>query len=480
MGKGNAKTERIGELGDMELFGPVAPERSPRVVLSAASYDQSIELFNAAKLGILGDPDHGRPGPLAHLFPEGDRVLEDRILLPGGVGRIERTTTVGGTNDGGKPSAHLFDELHEYQTEAARRLFVVGSKGIHKRRVIRKTPRELGLPEGVKLWGPLLMAISTFGASRDSLLGQLYEHGVAVAKGEIRDPGFLFLCWESDARWNLDDDEQLRQAVLEANPEAGGFLPVSSVVASVRDPVIPRSEAVRYNLARWPDAETRWMPGATWDGTKGDVSLDAAAPVFVNVAVAPDRRSAAIAEAQRDGERIRVRVSHFPEKPLAGDELLEVGELERHVTKLRKAFPARVLAPRRLRPGGSEKVLPTPGPEIVYNGAVFEGSAQRFRAEGAAVLDVPYSPRGPERLRQAGDVLISLAEQKLLVHADDPELARQIGDVVERPSASGAYLVGRAGALVVAAFATMGAVHRAMTAPRAPVMQPGSGFGSFR
>src|SRR4029077_3310778 len=73
MGKGNAKTERIGELGDMELFGPVAPDRSPRVVLCAASSDQSTELFNAAKLGILADPEHGRPGPLAQMFPEGDR-----------------------------------------------------------------------------------------------------------------------------------------------------------------------------------------------------------------------------------------------------------------------------------------------------------------------------------------------------------------------------------------------------------------------
>lgn len=485
MGKGNAKTERIGELGDMELFGPVAPARSPRVVLSAASYAQSIELFNAAKLGILGDPEHDRPGPLAGYFREGDTILEDRILYPDGVGRLERTTTVGGTNDGGKPTAHLFDELHEYRTEAAKRLFIVGSKGIRKRRVIRKTPAELGLPGGTSLWGPLLIAISTFGADRDSLLGELYDHGVNVARGHdddgrpVVDPGFLFLCWESDARWDLDDPAQLRQAVLEANPEAGGFLPIEMVEASVKDPVVPRAEAIRYNLARWPDEETRWMPSSMWDGTKGIVSLDPTLPVHAMAVVNADHRTGAIATAQLQGDKVAVRVEHFPKRRLGAGEFLPVGELKAELMRLRRSHAAPVRFARQVRPGAPRRELPTPGPEIVYTGAFLEGMAQELADEGAAVLDIPIGPRSPERLREAADQLLALAEQKRLIHEDDEVLARQVGDVVERPSATGSYIAAKPGAPVAGAFAAMGAVLRAATARPIETTAGPAVYGSF-
>jgi phage terminase large subunit-like protein len=482
MGKGNAKTERIGELGDMELFGPVAPVRSPRVVLSAASYGQSIELFGAAKLGILGDPAHDRAGPLAGYFREGETILEDRILLPDGTGRLERTTTVGGTNDGGKPTAHLFDELHEYQTDAAIRLFIVGSKGIRKRRVPRRTPPQLGLPPGISLKGPILVAISTYGADRDSLLGRLYDHGVNVARGHddegkpVIDPGFLFLAWESDSRWDLDDPVQLRQAVLEGNPEAGGFLSIESIEASVRDPMVPRAEAIRYNLARWPDAESAWMNPNLWDATKGTVTLDPQLPVYAAVGMGHDHRSADVATAQRQGENVVLRVTHFPQKPLASGDYLDVEEVETFLTALRKTHPALVIVPRRLYPGGPEKTLPAPGPEIVYTGSFFEGSAQRLRAVGAAMVDIPMSP---ERLRPASETLLNLAVDGKLIHEADAELAQQVADVRAREAPTGWHIAAKEGKPTTAAKAAMVAVHRAVTAPRAAPDEPIL-YGSFR
>lgn len=466
MGKGNAKTERIGEVGDAELCGPIAPMRAPRVILSAASYGQSIELFGAAHLGITGDPKHGRPGPLADRFIEGEHILEDRILLPDGVGRLERTTTVGGTNDGAKPTAHLFDELHEYQTERARRLFIVGNKSLGKRQVIRHTPPELGLPSGVSLWGPLLIGISTFGADRDSLLGLLYEHGVNVARGHddegtpVSDPGFLFLCWESDPAWDLEDSEQRRQAILEGNPMIGYSLAFESVERKFHDPTVPRSEFVRYNAARWPEAETRWLPAAIWDA-EAEVVLDPALPVHAVVRFAPDHRAGAVAVAQRQGDAIALRVSHFPESSLPLSEYLDVATVEQHLAGLQATHPAPVLVPRRTRPGGPEVIRPTPGPEIIYSGGFFEAAAQKLRAAGAAVIDIPDSP---VRRRAAGDEFKALAEQGRLVHESDPVLARELGHIVERPSQTGSYLEARVGKVICGAIAAMGAVHRAVKA----------------
>jgi phage terminase large subunit-like protein len=482
MGKGNAKTERLGEVADAELVGPIAPARSPLIVLQAASYGQTNELADAARLSIRGDPEHGRPGPLYGYFLDGVHLLEDRILHPEGTGRIQRHTSVGGTNDGGKPTAFLGDEIHEWATDRTRRVHTVQSKSLAKRAVLRRTPASLGLPKGVLLSGGLRAYITTAGADSDSLLGQLYDHGVDVARGHddegnpVVDPGFLFLWWEADEAWDLEDPEQRRQAILEANPEAGRSLPIANIERSFLDPTIARSEAIRYNANRWPDAEMRWMPASLWDAS-APVTLDPGLPVHAVVRVAPDHRSAAIASAQRQGEKVVVRVTHLPESPLPLSEYLDVGTIEQHLAELWRSHKAPVLAPRRLRPGGPERILPTAGPQITYTGGFLEGMAQRLRALGAAVVDIPDSS---QRRRAAGDALKSAVEQGRLVHEDDPELARQMGDVVERAMPAGAYLEAKAGKVIVAAVATMEAVRQAVgDASEKRVTKPryGVGFG---
>lgn len=475
MGKGNIKTETFGMFGVTELCGPIAPLRSPRVVLSAAGYDQSRELFGAARLSIVGDPDNGLPGPLSAYFRDGDHILEDRILLPDGVGRIERIAAVGGTNDGGKPTAHLGDEVHEWESERARRVYTVQGKSLRKRKVPRRTPPELGLAPGIILHGAIQAGLTTAGADRDSLLGTLYEHGVAVAKGEVDDPGFLFLWWEADERWNLDDPAQLRQAILEANPAAGDALSIPNLEASYHDDTVPRSEFVRYNLDRWPDDETAWMPANLWDARVGAVTLDPALPVYVAVGLGHSHRSAALAMAQRQGDDVVLRVVHFPEKPLPFGEYLDVLELETAIGSVRKTHPARVIVPRRPAPGRPERLVPSPGPEIAYTGAFFEGSAQRLRAAGAATIDIPNSA---ERLQPAAETLLGLAAKGTLRHEDDRQLALQVGDVVARQTPSGWAIAAKAGKEIVAALASMVAVHRAMVAPRPKTGTRGR-FGSF-
>lgn len=481
MGKGNSKTEELGRLADSDLVGPIAPLRSPRIVLQAGSYGQTNELFTAAALAIRGDPEHGHPGPLYGYFREGEHLLEDRILLPDGVGRIQRHTSVGGTNDGGKPTDFFGDEVQVWETERTRRVHVVQSKSLAKRAVPRRTPLELlratnpgvSLPDDLQLAGGLRVYITTAGADRESLLGTLYQHGIDVARGHddvgapVVDPGFLFLWWEADEAWDLEDPEQRRQAILEANPDAGKYLPIANIERTFRDPTIARLEVVRYNLNRWPDSETRWMPASLWDAGEGEVKLDPALPVHAVVRFAPDHRAAAVATAQRQGDKVALRVTHFPETPLPLSEYLDVGSIERHLAELRRSHKASVLAPRRLRPGGPEvmRSTPGPGPEIVYSGGFFEGAAQKLRADGAAVIDIPDSP---SRRRIAGDAFKAALEQSVLAHEPDRELARQMGDVVERPSAAGAYLEARAGKVTCAAIAAMGAVQRAVVAPVAP------------
>lgn len=462
MGKGNVKTESIADLGLTELDGPLAPV-SPNVPISAASWENANRLFGAARLSILGDSGL-KQSPLAATFHEGREILEDRIVLPDEVGRLYRTAAVAGTNDGGLPTCYLGDELHEWVTDRAIRMWTVQGKSLRKRRIPRRLKPAIAKALGVPvLYGGFQIGITTTGADRDSLLGDLYAHGVAVAKGETTDPGFLFLWWEADEKWDLEDPEQRRQAILEGNPTCPEVLPFENIEASFFDPTVPRSEFIRYNLNRWPDLEERWMPQVTWDATHGQVVLDPKLAVYSAVVIAHDHLTGAIASAQNQESGVVVRVTHYPERPLPPGDYLDITDLEKDLDLLRERYPSPVLVPRVIRPGYPEKILPNPGPEIVYTGAFFEGSAQRLRAKGAAMVDLPNSA---ERLAPAAETLKRLASEGRLTHERDDLLSQEVGFTVARQAPAGWFIAPRAGKQITGALAMIVAVQRAVVAPR--------------
>lgn len=283
--KGNSKTELIAHVGDAELMGPLAPLASPKVTVSAASYDQANELLDAAKLGFKG----GRLGPR---FQEGLHLLDDRILAPDDRGgRLIRIAAVGGTADGGKETAHLGDEIHEWKGERRTRVYTVKGKSLRKRKVPRSTcatcmgdltqvigqdphHRVRAIDQAhrpLPISGSIQVGITTTGddptvVTEDptTLLGKLYRQGVKVATGEVIDPGLLFLCWEADEDWDLEDAEQLRQAILQANPAAGGFLDIQGKIDSYHDTTVVRQEFRRYDLNQWTSAPDSWMELRTW------------------------------------------------------------------------------------------------------------------------------------------------------------------------------------------------------------------------
>ncbi len=192
---------------------------------------------------------------------------------------------------------------------------------------------------------------------------------------------------------------------------------------------------------------------------------------YAVVGIGHDHRSAAVALAQRQGEKVALCVRTFTEGPLPEGEYLPLSLLEDHLRGLRRRYPAPVAAAYRTSPGGREQTSGRPGPEFAYHGSFFEGSAQALRQERLVMVDLPSTP---ERLRPAAETLMSLVTSKALVHDGYSELGAQVGNVVARPApkgwAIGAAIDARAGQPrpIVAAQAAMLAVHWAMTAPRAP------------
>lgn len=299
MPKGNGKTETCGEIANVEVQSPLAPLRSPKVTLSAASWKQANELLNASQLAITGSEES--PGHLADRFQRGLHLLDDKIITPEG-GRIVRLAAVGGTADGGKETCHLGDELHEWTGERAERMWTVKGRSLRKRIVIRGTcarcllelvPVRGGPPKhkdrsidrdhaALPIRGGLQIGITTVGddptvitENPATLLGRLWRKGVAIAKGEIEEPGFLFMAWQAEEGLDLDNDHDLEQAILQANPAAGyaikadakvpqPFLSVDEKVRSIRDITVPRAEGERYDLGWWSQAPNSWMPLRNW------------------------------------------------------------------------------------------------------------------------------------------------------------------------------------------------------------------------
>jgi len=292
--KGNGKTEECGHIANVEVQSPIAPLRSPKVTLSAASWKQANELLTASSLAIMGSEDS--PGPLASKFQRGLHLLDDKIITPEG-GRIVRLAAVGGTADGGKETCHLGDELHEWQGERAERMWTVKGRSLRKRVVVRGLCatciyRQLSAPElfartgrppahrdrtvdrdhvALPITGGLQVGITTVGVDPTvvtedpvTLLGRLWRMGVDIATGKIVEPRVLFLAWQAEEGLDLDNENDRHQAILQANPAVGSFLSLEEKERSILDPTVPRAEGERYDLSWWSQAADSWMSVRSW------------------------------------------------------------------------------------------------------------------------------------------------------------------------------------------------------------------------
>lgn len=260
------------------------------------------------------------------------------------------------------------------------------------------------------------------------------------------------------------------------------WAPIDRILDDAENRVaFPWSEVWRLflNLPWDPSSERAWLPPAIWSDRAGEVKLDPREPAYTCVRIGHGHQHAAVVTAQVQASGRRVQLNKEGRPVLAtGDrvvletrtfaaaegEQVDLASLEAYLVELRLRLPARVKAMvpvgtrGRMRPGSLR------GPEIAYAGAFFAGSAQRFRAEAAALVDVPSTP---ERLAPAAETLMQHVTAGTLVHDGNEELARQLANVVAKQAPKG----WKPEPLdpdqpIVAARAAMLAVHHAITAPR--------------
>lgn len=245
--QGNAKTELMAAVALEGLVGPTAP-RSPEVRVAAASFEQADVLFGTAKAMIT-------EGPLAPYFDAWDIEIHPKDRP----GVLKRIAAVAGTTRGGRTTRLICDELHEW----------TGSKeAVHSANSTSLAKRENALE----------LNITTAGADQTGLLGRLYEHGRRVALGDVADPGFLFEWYEADRALDLDDPEQLRLAIRQANPAS--WIDVERIALRYQDGVLPEHEFRRLHLNQWAEAPERWISADAWSAcARPDRALEAGEPI---------------------------------------------------------------------------------------------------------------------------------------------------------------------------------------------------------
>ncbi len=401
--KGNGKTPLAACVALYELAGP--GKGSPIIPVGAASFEQADLLFGDMKTCARESPT------LRHHL----EVYDTEILVRNAPGRAYRVAAAAGTNDGQRPSAFIADELHEWTGNKERVHLVLGN-GTAKRA------------------DSLQLSITTPGSDLDSLAGRLHSHGLRVNAGEVDDPGFLFVWFGAGDGYDLDDPAQLRAAVIAANPAAGDFLDVDTVVA--RAAQIPRFEFERYHLGRWTKADDSWLPPGAWAACEGPVDLDPHRPAYVGIDMALRNDSIGVVLAQLDP----AGVAHVLPKvwtPSHG-QTLDVAAVEGYLRDLHRRY--RVA-------------------EFAYDPAYFERSAQALADEGLPMLEFPQSR---PRMVPACSLAYEQISAGNVRHDGHPTLTDHVESAVQRTSDAGWTLSkGRSRRKIDAAIALVIALARA-------------------
>lgn len=404
--KKNGKTELAAALALYFAFGPSGadgkPEPAALVVVAAGSDSQADLVFGAAKT-------------MAEQSPRLRQVLqpyEGEILcasLPGSkiirVAAAAKTTS--STLDGKNIYVVICDELHCWEGPQAKVVWDTLTNGT------------------VTRLQPLVLQITTAGFDKETICGEQYTYGHAVAAGKVEDPGFFF--WWVEAPEGAKHNDP---AVIEAsNPSFGEIMGLAFYL----DQLTKKTLAVfrRYFLNQWTESAETWLPAGAWDVLSiGPFDFDRNQPTWTGTDAATKHDSTAHVLGQwhtcspecagwreNDEEGVRkLRLqAHIWERPMdprtrrpLEDWKLPIPEIENWWRDQQKRFQSNLQA-------------------CGYDPALLERSAQQLETEGLPMEEVPQSDA---RMVPAAQALYQLIVEGRVEHDGDPDFARHIRNAV--------------------------------------------------
>lgn len=249
--KGCAKSELAGAVCHAELSGPVRfshweqgepvgkPVVSPSIPVAATSEDQADETVYGVFRQMAG------PELAAQL----DIGLQ-KTYRADGTGRCLLVTSSSAARDGARPTFTAVDEPHLWVTPDLRRLFGV---------LLRNSRKLLAAD-------PWLMSTTTmYAPGEQSVAEGEREYAEKVVRGEVIDARLLYDHREADKRLDLDREDHLLEAVLDARGEAASFTNVAAITAEWHDPTQEEADFRRYWLNQVVSSVNAWLELELWD-----------------------------------------------------------------------------------------------------------------------------------------------------------------------------------------------------------------------
>lgn len=232
----NGKSELAAAVA---LYGLLADgEVGAEVYSAAADRDQAGLVFGVAAQMVRNDPELDGACYI---------VESQKRIIHRATGSVYRAISAEAySKHGFNASMVIYDELH---AAPSRELYDVLSTSMGARKQ------------------PLLLAISTAGYDRHSILWELYQHAKKVQEHPALDPSFLPIIYEapSDADWTSE------KVWKQANPALGDFRSLEDMrILCQRAKEIPAQENNfrRLYLNQWTEQASRWMPMPTWDACR--------------------------------------------------------------------------------------------------------------------------------------------------------------------------------------------------------------------
>jgi phage terminase large subunit-like protein len=286
----NGKTELAAALAVYFLLfdGEVGGE----VYSAAADRDQASLVFHVAAQMIRNDPTLEAQVEIVD--------SQKRIVHPASGSLYRAISAEAYSKHGFNASVVIYDELHAAPT---RELWDV-----------------LATSQGARAQ-PLMMAISTAGFDRASILYELYAHGKRVREDPTIDPTFLPVIYEAPADADWRDEKTWKRA----NPALGDFRSLDEMRSMCqRAQEIPAQENSfrRLYLNQWTEQASRWLSLAHWEACARATPVSyAGRPCYVGLDLSSTTDTTALVAVypDADGPGFDVRVASFvPEATLQG------------------------------------------------------------------------------------------------------------------------------------------------------------------
>jgi phage terminase large subunit-like protein len=256
-------------------------EIGAEVYSAAADKDQAALVFNVAAQMIRNDPE---------LLEECEIIDSQKRIVHRKSGSFYRAISAEAySKHGFNASVVIYDELHAAQT---RELWDV-----------------LSTSQGARSQ-PLMMAITTAGYDRHSILWELYTHARKVQENPSLDPTFLPILYEApqNADWQ---DEKVWKA---CNPALGDFRSLEEMrIAAQRAKEIPAQENTfrRLYLNQWTEQAARWIQMPAWDACRHEPDIKRGRKCYVGMDLSSTKDLTALVAVFPDEEGFDVLAQFF-------------------------------------------------------------------------------------------------------------------------------------------------------------------------